>query len=228
MRRRRDVWIGCAVAVLGLGIIAPLLTAYNMQPKAVWSIGLSPFPRSWEEYLLVNVTGLLFAPVLMVMLWPRLHLSQFGMRHPVGRANLIALLLYLVMLPLLVIASRMSVFQNYYPMQTLAAYNLHYFIYFELTYGFYLWCWEFFFRGFLTFGLARAIGFTYAIIAQAAAFGLMHIGKPWPEMAGSFIAGLVLGWLAVRLRSFWPGFGAHWAVAVTFDVLIIHARGGIF
>ena len=60
-------------------------------------------------------------------------------------------------------------------------------------------------------------------------FGIMHIGKPMPEVYGSFIAGLALGWLAVRARSFYPCFLLHWAISITFDLLTIYARpGGIF
>jgi hypothetical protein len=50
-----------------------------------------------------------------------------------------------------------------------------------------------------------------------------------PEFYGSFVAGIALGWLAVRGRSFLPCFALHWAIAFTFDVLVIQARpGGIF
>lgn len=64
---------------------------------------------------------------------------------------------------------------------------------------------------------------------QALLFGIMHIGKPLQEVFGSFIAGIILGVLALRSRSFLPCFWLHWARSATFDLLVIRARpGGLF
>jgi hypothetical protein len=35
----------------------------------------------------------------------------------------------------------------------------------------------------------------------------------------------VLGYLALRHRSFWLGAATHWAVAITMDVMALWARG---
>ncbi|MBM3494419.1 MAG: CPBP family intramembrane metalloprotease, partial [Armatimonadetes bacterium] len=52
---------------------------------------------------------------------------------------------------------------------------------------------------------------------------------PTPEIVGSFAAGLILGVLALRGRSFMPCFALHWACAATFDLMVIRATpGGIF
>jgi membrane protease YdiL (CAAX protease family) len=88
-----------------------------------------------------------------------------------------------------------------------------------------MFAWEFFFRGYLLFGLARTIGW-WAILVQTAAFGLMHYTKVPMEFYASFLAGIILGWLAFRGKSFLPCFILHWLVSVAFDVMIVLARHG--
>jgi membrane protease YdiL (CAAX protease family) len=52
----------------------------------------------------------------------------------------------------------------------------------------------------------------------------MHYGKPHIEMIVSFPAGLILGLLALRAKSFLPCFVLHFAAALTFDILVIGSR----
>jgi membrane protease YdiL (CAAX protease family) len=222
-----DRWVSLTVLAAGAAVVS-FLTWYINRPWSVAAWGAVRVPRTWDEYLVVNLIGLLFVPALVAALAPG-GASCFGVANPAPGSARIALILYASMLPLLAWASFQPSFRGYYPMQHQAAYSWHYFVYFELSYGLYMLAWEWFYRGFLTFGLARGFGWAAAIGIQAAAFGLMHYGKPAPEFAGSFVAGVALGALAYRARSFVPCFWLHWAVSVTFDVLAVHSRpGGIF
>lgn len=216
-----------SVMVVGAVVVA-WLTRYNMQPYPAWAAAGRALPRSWEEFLLVNVTALVLPAVLWITLALRRGADDFGVRPAAGGSNRIALGLYAAMLPVLAIASRQPMFRDFYPMQSMAAYSLPYFVYFEATYGMYMLCWEFFYRGFLTLGMARWMHPALAIGLQATAFGVMHLGKPPPEIAGSFVAGAALGLLALRGRSFVPCFVLHWAVSITFDLLVIAGRPGAF
>ena len=184
-------------------------------------------PRDYDAYLVTNVTALLWIPLLLIAVVHRREASEFGLSMGDARWGLRAAgLLFLVSLPAYLIASRMPDFQAYYPIWKQAAHDPAFFRYYELTYGMYLFCWEFFFRGFLLFGLSKRLGPWIAVFVQAAAFGIMHLGKPGAEVAASFATGVVLGWVALRARSFLPGFLVHWASAFTFDVLVILAVGG--
>ncbi len=227
-RTRKD-WIATLSTLsVGLGIIV-YLTRYNSQSYSVWSLPSAPAYRVWEEYLLVNIGLLLFPPFILLFGALRENVSEFGFQPPTAKSSRIGYLFFLVMVPVMLIASRSPQFQNYYPIQPQAGQSWSYFFYYELSYGFYMFAWEFFYRGFLTFGLARAFGYPTAIVLQAVGFGIMHIGKPPLEMISSFPGGLIMGWLAVRCRSFLPCFALHWAIALAFDVLAIYARpGGIF
>lgn len=180
--------------------------------------------RTWNEYLLVSTAALLWLPMLYAALFSRRELSDYGFaRGDVKTGWMWAALIYAAMLVPLFLAAGRPEFQRYYPLQPRAETDTAYLIYFELTYGFYLFCWEFFFRGFLTFGLFRWLGW-WGVLVQSGAFMLLHAGKPPPELFGSFIAGGVLAVIALRSKSFLPAFWAHWGIAVTFDMLIIFGR----
>ncbi len=71
--------------------------------------------------------------------------------------------------------------------------------------------WEFIFRGFLLFALARRLGPT-AIVAQAVPFALAHLGKPELETISTVFGGTLFGWVAWRSRSFVYPFLIHWVI----------------
>jgi membrane protease YdiL (CAAX protease family) len=85
----------------------------------------------------------------------------------------------------------------------------------------YYLAWEFFFRGFMLFPLARVFGGVNAILIQIIPSCLIHIGKPVGELTGSIIAGLILGGLALRTGSIWYGWIIHAALGVLVDLLVI-------
>lgn len=227
-RGPRDLAVSATTLAVGAGIVA-FLTHFNLSGRSVWASG--PFAQlySWEEYLVVNTAGLVLLPMLVALAGFREPLDAYGLRAPERGGARIAVLFFAAMAPIVWIASLRPDFRQYYPMQPLAAYSWSYLLYFELTYGFYLFCWEWFYRGYLTFGLARRLGPNAAIVLQALAFMLMHWTKPMPEFLLSFVGGAALGWLAIRARSCLPGFGLHWAISVLMDALAIHSRpGGLF
>jgi membrane protease YdiL (CAAX protease family) len=185
-----------------------------------------------EPFLVFNAVVLLWLPLLFTFFALPGGPGELGFARGDWRATgRWTIALYLLMLPVVVVAAHTDLFQHVYPLRSLVRQEPRFrllpflsltphTIYYELTYGFYFFCWEWFFRGFLLFGLARGCG-RWAILLQAVPFGFFHWGKPAPEIAGSFIAGLILGELALRARSFLPCFALHWAVAVTLDVLVL-------
>lgn len=204
-------WLPSLVALVGASICIAL---YIFNPR----------PHTYEEYLVTNIACLLWLPMVLILVVARRDPGDFGFGLGDMRTGYrIAGLLFLGLLPMMVIASRFPSFQSYYPIQQRAAYDLSIFAYFELTYGMYLFCWEFFFRGFLLFGLYPRIG-AWSVLVQAIAFGALHHGKPVAEELASYAAGIILGILALRAKSFVPCFVLHWAAALTFDVLIIVAK----
>jgi membrane protease YdiL (CAAX protease family) len=56
---------------------------------------------------------------------------------------------------------------------------------------------------------------------------MIHFAKPMPEEFAAIVAGLVLGYMALRSRSFVPGILLHVAVALTMDLLVLARTGSI-
>lgn len=77
---------------------------------------------------------------------------------------------------------------------------------------------EFFFRGFLLFGLRETVGDANAVLIQTLASTLAHIGSPSSEAFGAIIGGLLWGVLAIGNRSLLSGMLQHYALGVALDV----------
>lgn len=145
-------------------------------------------------------------------------------------------LLLAVMLPVVAVASRGPGFFEYYPLNDLlrsktAEYLRDgkpeglggWFLLYQLLYALYFVGWEYFFRGFLAFGLHERLRFN-AVLAANIPFVIMHAGKPFPEALGSIFAGLALGVFALRARSFWYCWLLHALVALSMDLLAVERR----
>jgi hypothetical protein len=91
---------------------------------------------------------------------------------------------------------------------------------FEVMYGATFVALEFFFRGFLVFAGQPVLG-VHAVPVMAFAYCLLHLGKPLPEAVSSLIGGLILGYLALRLRSILAGVVAHLTMAWGMDAAVL-------
>ncbi|MCX8053761.1 MAG: CPBP family intramembrane metalloprotease [Armatimonadetes bacterium] len=223
----RNRFVTALVTLVGAAVIAVLF----------------PFNRtaeSYNQYIVGNLIGLFWIPMLTILFLSREDPVRFGFTLGGSRKLWLAVgALFVGLLILMVPVSRWAVFQDYYPIfrrypefaRAFARYPAvspwseepWLMVFAEVSYGMYLFCWEFFFRGYVLFGLVRSIGWP-AIIVQAAAFALLHIGKPIPEVAASFGAGIILGIMALNAKSFVPCFVLHWAASVAFDFLVVASR----
>ena len=157
--------------------------------------------------------------------FPQHRLGDFGCRAGSAVGWRDALVFYLVMLPVIVLAAFQKDFAGTYPLFALSRETFFYFAVWQGARLVFMAGWEFVHRGFLLFGLERQMG-RWAVLATAIPFALVHLNKPELEAYGSFVAALVLGWLALRSRSFLPGMVLHWALALTLDVCLIVSAGG--
>lgn len=161
-------------------------------------------------------------PLLCIILLLRDSPREYGYRAPEPGHGRPYLLLYLLMLPVLAAASFLPGFQATYPLYARANEPLHFVLY-QLPYALRFASVEAFFRGFLLFALYRRLGY-YAVPLMTVPYCMIHFGKPLGETLGSIAAGLVLGFLALRSRSWVPGALLHWSIAVTMDVLSLAQR----
>ncbi|MDQ7824580.1 MAG: CPBP family intramembrane glutamic endopeptidase [Candidatus Eremiobacteraeota bacterium] len=132
--------------------------------------------------------------------------------------------LYLAVLPFVVFAAFQKSFLSVYPFYLPSAGKWQLFLIFEAFYLLQFFSLEFFFRGYILFSLERTFG-VYSIFIMTIPYCMIHFPKPALEALAAILAGIVLGWLALRTRSIWYGVMIHMSVALTMDVLAL-VRGG--
>lgn len=124
---------------------------------------------------------------------------------------------FLLFAPVVFAASRFPDFAQHYPLCAAARRSVGAFLLYEAFYAAYFVSWEYLFRGYLLFSLEPSMG-KAAVFAQMMPFAVLHFGKPQAEVYGSVAAGVLLGLLALRTRSFWYGALLHIAVAWSMDL----------
>ena len=189
-----------------------------------YSIGDRPFfeqvfgpavakrPRLEHFHELLSFTYWSGAKLLGYGIFPALHLllrgeklSEYGLsvggsavveervRLPWARMYLILLA---GILPVVFLASFAQTFQQNYPFYQKASRSLLDFVVWEVEYLSTFVAVEYFFRGYLLFGLRRYLG-SLALFVSMVPYCLIHVLKPAPEALGSIFAGLLLGTLAL-------------------------------
>lgn len=81
----------------------------------------------------------------------------------------------------------------------------------------YFAAWETLFRGVLLFGLRARVGAGTANLMQTALSVVAHFGRPLDETLAAVPAGLVFGWVDLRIGSIWYVALIHWVVGVALD-----------
>jgi hypothetical protein len=165
---------------------------------------------------------MLIVPLILIPLVLKGKPSDYGFRIGDYKFGLKSTGLFIiVMLPVLWIASGSESFAKAYPQGgTYVRENIEVLLYYELFVGFYMLAWEFFWRGYMLFGLKEKFGF-YAIFIQMIPFFILHRGKPDIETFASIFAGLILGIQAWRANSFIYCFLVHWLVVIFIDVISV-------
>lgn len=108
----------------------------------------------------------------------------------------------------------LSYYPEYKPARTDATILVRY----QLGNGFYMLGWEYFFRGFLTFGVSRFAGAPAATVLQGLPFVLLHAGKPGLELIASYLGSVLLAAWCLRARTFVPAVLLHWGLNMTMEL----------
>ena len=220
-RRQTCVLIGSAV----------LLTVYRyMSRRSFYRANFSEYfighPLAdifpYHYWFLTSAITLLLFPMLVVTFGIKDRNRDYGFRLSNGKLGWgFVLVGWLFMLLVIILAVQLfPSFQQKYPLSKVAGTSWQVFILYEISYGIYMFSWEYFFRGFMLFGLEKRFG-KDSILIQTIPFAVMHYGKPFPEAMGSIPAGLLLGVLALETRSFIYGAAIHWFVALSMDVVAL-------
>jgi uncharacterized protein len=216
----------CVALTLGYYVGNTLFFTTQFGAWAAETFGTGGYPGLLPYwYWTFSVLLLRIAVPLAIIVWgfgesPR----EYGYRiWEKGHAR-IYLWLFLIMFPILFACSYIPSFQAKYPFYPAATESAGVFILYEISYGLQFFALEAFFRGFLLFALFKRFGY-HAVVIMTIPYCMIHFGKPMPETLGAILAGLALGALALRSRSWLPGALLHWGVGLSMDLLATAQKG---
>lgn len=230
--RTREQW-GIVALPLFIAVILLLLDRYGLQNYFLSRHGPALLAEGRDLNQVRFLAQLWFsgsALVLFVLLPLLFHgLFPVSFDNPLGLSTRhcgphwrFYWLLVIVMLPVLWVASSAPSFYTFYPMYKPV--DLQHWVLYEVVYLLQFVCVEFFFRGFALFRLESRFGM-HAVTLMVIPYALIHIHKPFAEALGAIVAGLVLGTLAIKSRSIWPGVLVHTSVAFMMDVFALAHSG---
>jgi len=163
-------------------------------------------------------------PLATIVCVFRKHPAEYGLQVGNWRLGLQTnfILIPVIALALLYPASQTPEMRSFYPFAKEAIDSPLAFMMLEIPRGlFFYTAWEFFFRGFMLFGLRRYVGDWLAICIQVIPQCLWHIGMPTGEILSSIAGGILFGIIALRTNSiFWPLL-LHYVIGLGLDVLIV-------
>lgn len=175
---------------------------------------------------LARVGGYFLPIAIWPLLFPGDRRRDCGLRVAGLRQHLwIYALALVIMVPLLLVVRRQPDFGAYYPFYRSAGRSWADFLAWEAIYAAQFLGLEAFFRGWwlhATRGLGAA-----SILGMVVPYTMIHFGKPWLEVSGAIVAGVVLGSVSARTRSIWAGFLVHATVGFLMDVLALEHRGAL-
>jgi membrane protease YdiL (CAAX protease family) len=218
------------VVLLMAAISLALLNFLSTAPVLSWLLvrDEASLPAEWTSAFWVGCRVLCYFLIPIATLLALGHNPlNFGLRtRGISRHLPLYLALASVMLPVVIAVSFFPAFQRYYPFHRYAGQSLRGLLLWEALYAVQFITLEFFYRGFLLFSLERYLG-AYAIFVMVIPYCMVHFGKPFVETLAAIPAGFVLGALALKTRSIWPGAAVHIAVGWSMDLLSLHHQGAL-
>jgi membrane protease YdiL (CAAX protease family) len=226
---RESCSLRALVLLLSISVLLTVYQYYGTAPffrqhlEVVASPGFPLFNYATYSFL-TCILLLLVVPAFIMKVGFKESLAELGLGWGDWKLGLkvVAVLFPLIALLLIWPTSRQADFQAEYPLYREAGATLSLFMAYEVSYGLYYLGWEFFFRGYMLFGLRKHVGDINAILIQTIPSTLMHIGKPDGEIFAAILAGLLFGLIALRTRSIVYVFLLHWLIGVLLDVLIVY------
>lgn len=153
--------------------------------------------------------------------------AEYGAGRPAGTQSWRPYaVLFGLSVPFILAASFLPGFQAKYPFYRLAEGESiwPYLAVFWVLYILQFVALEFFFRGYMLFGLSPRLGIT-AVFVMVVPYTMIHFTKPLAEALTAILGGTVLGFLSLKTHSVWWGAALHIAIAMTMDVLALWHAG---
>jgi membrane protease YdiL (CAAX protease family) len=179
-------------------------------------------PLSPTMHYVASAMLLAVIPVLSARWICGLRLRDLGLGLGRWREGLVWLA---IGIPLAVIAGRIAAadpaMRAVYPLDRGLTAEAAVFVPHALRNFLYYGAWEVLFRGVLLFGLVGRIGSGPANAAQTGLSVTAHFGRVMTETLSAIPAGLVFGWVDLRIRSIWYIAIVHWTIGTSMDWFIV-------
>jgi membrane protease YdiL (CAAX protease family) len=133
-------------------------------------------------------------------------------------------LIFILFPPLIFWASRSPKMHHQYLVIQVEIWDLPVIIINTGSWFLYLLAYEFCFRGFLLFSIARLFGPIPAIIVTTLLYSLVHLTKGPGETVGALLFGCLYGWITLETGTLWAAFLGHLTLAVCNDIFCIYHR----
>jgi len=211
-------------AILLLACLLPALHRYFCSPNMDNSVLI--WQGDMNHTLLMFLCAFLLlglAPAAAVHFFFKESLSDYGLTVEQWRKWLpVTIILFLIIAAaMLYPASQTQAMRSFYPFDKSAT-DITGFVRLQLFRGLFFYsAWEFFFRGFILFGLKDTLGDLTAICIQTIPSCLWHIGFPAAEIISSIPAGILFGILTIRSKSIFWAFLLHYLIGITLDFFIV-------
>jgi membrane protease YdiL (CAAX protease family) len=219
--RRPELLLLVATAALVAFHYAARADAIGVLRAGEWApLTLAPLPPA-QHFLWA---GLLLgaAPVILARMLCGLRPSALGLGFGRMRHGLLWLALGV---PLAVVAARIgadsAAVRAVYPLDPALSAEPGPMLAHALRQLLYFFAWEMMFRGILLFGLRDRVGAGLANAVQTALSAVAHFGRPLDETLAAIPAGLVFGWVDLRIGSVWYVAIIHWVVGAGLDWFIL-------
>lgn len=158
-------------------------------------------------------------PAILTELYLPGGLAAHGLAHrDAGPSGAFLALVGCVVVPVVVLAARSPKQWEHYPQIRRERWTPRDHMANAATWGLYLLGYELFFRGVLTFALARELGAWPGLAVMTALYVAVHLPKPAGETVGTLPMGLIFGLTALASGGIWAPWIGHWVIAVTSDV----------
>lgn len=163
-------------------------------------------------------------PLLLIKITFKESLSEYGLSFGNLKTGMkyILLIFPLIAVLLLYPSSGTREMLEFYPLDKAAGESGFSFLRYEvIRIVLFYTAWEFFFRGFILFGLRKYMGDWLAICIQTVPSCLWHIGMPAGEIFASIFGGILFGLMAIKSKSILYPFILHVLIGFTLDLLIV-------
>ena len=228
----RETWVviissySCFTLLWLYGRSASFYTWFGYRPEPGGINGLLPY----FFFVATSLVARCGVPLLIAIGWLKKPMREYGYqtRNAFRGAWIYAGLTLVIIILVLFVAAEQPAFIKKYPWckRAITAGQISgwVFLVYALCALLFFFSGESFWRGYLLFGTSRELG-PVALFLMMNIYVFAHFGKPLAETLGAIAAGLVLGSLALKHRTFMLGVVCHWTVAMVMDLSALVKRG---